>query len=514
MIDALTSPQNLSALWATVSTGALAAVVAAVIGIPMSILVERTDVRGRNALGALLALPLAIPPYLLAFAWRAAYDDRIGLLSFVGRTVGDVDSKGGIALVLGTAFLPIVVLRLRATLSSIDGALEEAARTAGASPLRALVDVTVPLVLPAALSSTALVFVASIAAYGVPVLLGLQADPPVVVVTARIAAALQGGDTSSLRDAMAMSTALAALAGVAFAVPALLSRGRATVTGKASRPTTLSLSALRTPLSALCWLTVTAAIALPLCTLLLQGVLLRAGRGIAVDNVSLHHLRDVLMRHEVVQAAQASLMLAVASALIITIVSVTIVVAKRRLPRMASRLMAGLMALLETAYALPGTILAVLLVMTFSTSLRVIVLERVTFILAVSGTLWLLLIAYVIKHAALGLRAADQALDQLHPSLEEAARIAGASPLRAFVDVTLPLLRAHLIAAAVAVALPCFTELTMSVLLQAPGTQTLGVVLFSLYEYGDPQEAMALAGVLVVTALVGQLVIWLLRRRA
>ena len=70
------------------------------------------------------------------------------------------------------------------------------------------------------------------------------------------------------------------------------------------------------------------------------------------------------------------------------------------------------------------------------------------------------------------------------------------------------------VAAAVVVALPAFTELTMSVLLQAPGTSTLGVVLFSLYEYGDPQEAMALAAVLVALALGGQVLILRLRGRS
>jgi iron(III) transport system permease protein len=510
-LQGIVAPQNLLALRQTVVVAGGGALVAATIGIPLAVMLERTRLVGAGALGALFALPLAIPPYLLAFAFRAAFDDRIGLLPWPARVIVDVDSAVGIALVLGISLLPVVLLRVRASLQSIDGALEEAARTGGAGPLRALLDVTVPLALPTAAGAVALVFVAGAAAYGVPVLLGLAADPPVVVVTARIAVALQGG--APLRDALGLSVALTGLAGIAFTLPLLLGRGAAVVTGKAQRPTALELGAARGPLSVLWWLVALVLVVFPLLALLLQGLTLRAGDGLRPANLGLHHVVDVLGRSEVRAAAAASATLALAAAVIIVAIAVVVVVARRRsggFPARVLRLVTGLM---ELAYALPGTVVAVAMVLTFSQPLRLIVLERVSFTLALGGTTALLLLAYVVKEAALGFRAVDGALDQLHPSLEEAARIAGAGPVRAFVDVTLPLLRAHLVAAAVAVALPCFTELTMSVLLQAPGTSTLGVVLFSLYEYGDPQEAMALAAVLVVVALGGQATIALLRRR-
>jgi len=507
----IVSSANLAALRQTLMVASGGALVAALVGLPLAVLLERTRLVGAGALGALCALPLAIPPYLLAFAFRAAFDDRIGLIPWPARVIVDVDSAAGIAVVLGVSLLPVVVLRVRATLRAIDGALEEAARTAGASAMRALLDVTVPLALPSAAASIALVFVAGAAAYGVPVLLGLNADPPIVVVTARIAVALQGG--AALQDALGLSVALAGLAGVAFTLPLLLGRGAAVVTGKAQRPTRLELGAARWPLSLLCWAVAAVLIVCPIVALLLQGLTLRAGDGLHPANLGLHHIVDVLGRSEVRAAAATSATLAAAAAVIIVALAVVVVVARRRSSGRAARSLRLVTGLMELAYALPGTVVAVAMVLTFSQQLRLIVLERVTFTLALGGTTALLLLAYVVKEAALGFRAVDEALDQLHPSLEEAARIAGAGPLRAFLDVTLPLLRAHLVAAAVAVALPCFTELTMSVLLQAPGTSTLGVVLFSLYEYGDPQEAMALAATLVVVALLGQAAIQALARR-
>lgn len=510
-LRALAASQNLLALRSTLIMSAAAAAVSVVVGVPLAVLVERTDVVGSRGLGALAALPLAVPPYLLAFAFRAAWDDRIGLFplpSFL-----DVDSLGGVSVVLGVAFLPIVVLRLRATLGALDGALEEAARTAGATPMMALRNHTLVLVRPTVVSSAVLVFVAAAAAYGVPVLLGLAADPPVVVLTARIAVAMQGGHPDAVVEGLGLSVALAGLAGIAFALPALLKGGVAVVTGKASRPVQLRLGAFRAPVSAACWALVGVFVVVPLAALMVQGVILHAGRGLAVDNLGLDHIVEVLGRSEVRGAALTSLWLALGAALLVILIAVIVVVARRRLDGLQEKTLRVVGATMELVYALPGTVVAVALILTFAAELRLIVLERVTFALALGGTTALLLVAYAMKYAALGLRAVDEALDQLHPSLDEAARIAGARPVRAFVDVTLPLLRGHLIAAGIAVALPCFTELTMSVLLQAPGTQTLGVVLFSLYEYGDPQEAMALAGVLVVVAVLGQLGIVALRRR-
>ena len=511
-LSTLTAPQNLQAIWQTVVIALGAVVVAGVVGVPIAIAVERTDISGGAAVGALLAVPLAIPSYLLAFAFRAAFDDRIGLLSFVS-VVGDIDSAGGIALVLGVSLLPLVVLRLRATLSSIDGALEEAARTAGAGPLRALLDVTVPLCVPSVVSSLVLVFAAAAAAFGVPMLLGLAADEPVVVVTTRITLALQSGSATAVDDALALSMALALVSGAAFVVPALLAGGVVVVTGKAARPTRLSLGAARIPVSLMAWSVVVVLVVVPLAALVLQGLTLHAGAGLAPDNLGLHHIFDVLSRSDVQSAARTSAVLAVAAAAVIVVVAVVVVVARRRSGRLLRPVFVGIGRLVELSYALPGTVVAVAFILTFAAELRLIVLERVTFVLALSGTTALLLLAYVVKEAALGFRAVDEAMDQLHPSLEEAARLAGAGPTRAFVDVTLPLLRPHLVAAAIAVALPCFTELTMSVLLQAPGTSTLGVVLFSLYEYGDPQEAMALAAVLVTIALLAQALILRQRRR-
>jgi iron(III) transport system permease protein len=511
-VRALLEPANLTALGETVVVAGGGAAIATVLGVALAVLLERTRIVAADALAAVCALPLAIPPYLMAFSYRAAFDDRVGLLPWPARAFVDVDSRLGIAVVLGVSFLPLVFLRMRAAVRAVDGALEEAARISGAGPLRALWTISIPLTLPTMVGSSALVFVAGCASYGVPALLGLAAEPPVVVLTTRMATSLQSG--APLSEALGLSVSLAALAGVAFSLSWLFGRGVAVVGGKGQAQSVVQLGAARWPVSLVCWCVAATLVVVPLAALLLQGITLRAGYGLGLNNVGLHHVVDVVGRPDVRTAAATSAVLATLAASIIVVVAVIVVLARRRQSGAGAVWMRFITSLMELAYALPGSVIAIALILSFSQPLRIIVLERATITFAVGGTVALLLIAYVIKEAALGLRAVAEALDQVHPSLEESARIAGASPTRAFVDVTLPLLRPHLLAAFVAIALPCFTELTMSVLLQAPGISTLGVILFSLYEYGDPQEAMALAALLVTVALAGHVLLAVVRRRA
>ncbi|HEY1098521.1 MAG TPA: ABC transporter permease subunit, partial [Myxococcota bacterium] len=321
---------NVAALGETLRIGVGSVVVAVGIGVPIAVAVERTDIGGARALGALAVLPLAVPSYLLAFAFRAAFDDRIGVFAAIAGIVGDVDSVGGIVVVLGTALLPIVVVRLRATLRTIDGALEEAARIAGAGPLRALLDVTLRMSAPTVVSSAVLVFAGATAAFGVPLLLGLGAKTPIVVVTTRITLALQSGAPGAVADALALSVALAIVSTSAFAVAAVLTRGTRVAAGRVARPTRLQLGAWRAPSTILAWAVVVVLVVVPLASLIVQGLTLHAGHGLRFDNLGVTHLVDVIGRADVRRAAGNSALLAIAAAAIIVVVSVIVVVTRRR----------------------------------------------------------------------------------------------------------------------------------------------------------------------------------------
>lgn len=511
----LADPGTHAAMANTLAIALGATLIATLLGTPLAFLVVRTNARWTGLLAALATLPLAVPPYLLAMAFRGLWHPRIGLLGAWLAPLGigvPVEGRAGIAVVLGVGFMPFVFLRVRAALSNMDASLEEAARTAGASAWTAMRHVTLPLVRPSIASGAILVFLAASAAFGVPALLGMAAEPRVFVLTTRIYTAINVGTDAALAEALGLSAVLAlAATGLVVLSGRLSGRAMRVVTGKAARPSRVDLGKGRVWASAGAFLVLGVLFLGPLAALITQSLTLKLGQGPVPGNLGFAHLFGVLRRSEVPGAMWGSLWLAGAAAALCIIAGTAVSLVAQRKPH---PLLKAMRTLGEVPYALPGTIVALALVLAYAMDIRVILGERLTLTLALGGSSALLLIAYVVKYLAFGLRSADEALGQIDPSLEEAARLSGAGPARAFADTTLALLRPQLAGAFVAVFLPLLSEITMSVLLISAGTDVLGTVLFGLNEYGDPQQAMALATWLVLFVLALQAATALLKRRS
>jgi iron(III) transport system permease protein len=129
---------------------------------------------------------------------------------------------------------------------------------------------------------------------------------------------------------------------------------------------------------------------------------------------------------------------------------------------------------------------------------------------SIYNTIWILLVAYIARYLAFGLRGSVAALQQIGETLEEAARISGATRWQAIRDVLLPLLRPAMRSAWILVFIPALQELTLSALLVGPRSQTLGYAVFNLQDGGLVNLAAALSVVMLtglglVTVIVGPL---------
>jgi len=492
-----THPATLLALYGTLTTSAGAAAMAFSLGLPLAVLLERTDLPGRKALRAGFTLPTAIPPFIWCMGWIALANPKAGLLNRVlGEGTLDVYSGAGIAFVLGGAGLPLVMLPAAAVLARIDPALEEAARVFGAGPLRTLLAVPVRLALPAAASGAALVFLFAAAAFGVPYLLGVTATPPTPTLTTRIYSEMLMGP-AGLWSAAALSLLLLGMAIAVLAFSRLLGRsGRtALLSGKGLKQRELQLGALRTPLAVLVAALALVLVVAPLVAVAVTSLSTPAGTFTAA------HWGRVLADPRTLSATGNSLFLALAAAAAVTALGLAFAMIRKRslaLGRAAELLAAW-------PYAVPGTVLAIALLAAFSRDLRFVFFESFALVLALSNTLWLLLLAWVAKHLAFGTRNAAEGLARVDGSLAEAARVSGAGPVRAFVDAVLPQLKAPLAAAFTLTFLTCATELTLAVLLVPAGRDVLGTLLFELQSYADPASAavIACAFVLFVLAVLG-----------
>jgi iron(III) transport system permease protein len=209
-----------------------------------------------------------------------------------------------------------------------------------------------------------------------------------------------------------------------------------------------------------------------------------------------------------VSAAWKSVILSLGAGVLVALLGVSVAVARQRLGPSGRAL--------ETSaswpYAVPGTVVALALISTFSQELRVIFFDRLMLAFSIANSLWLLLVAYAAKHLALGTRGISEALAQVDPTLEEAARVLGAKPARAFVTGSFAFLKPAVAAAFLLAALTCATELSMSVLLVPTGQEVLGTLLFEWQTYADPASASVLACALIVVVMVAFAPLTLTRR--
>ncbi len=483
---AFTDPSNLQALANTFLVSTATMVFGCTLGIPLAWLVSRTDLPGKRAFRVLLLVPYVVPPYLGAIAWINLANPTVGWLNrLAGGPMLDVYTITGVIWVLGLFYYTFVYLGCLSALENMDPSLEDAARMSGAGPLTVLRTVTLPLIRPAILAGAFLIFAASASAFGVPALVGSPAR--LHLLTTRIYGYARTGGLEGIYTAAALSTALFAMALVAWWLAERIGRGGriTTVTGKASAASLVRLGAWRWPLCAAATGVVIITCALPVLAIVLTSLMNVTGE-FHWDNFTLDKYRYVLFtRPDTARGFINSLVLAFGAATCAAAVGTVLAYLKGHPRLRASRLVDACVML---PYATPGTILALGLILLWSRPL------------ALTDTLWILLIAYFAKHLSFAVRSVTTAVQQTDLTLEEAARISGASLLTTFRTIWLPLLRPAILAGWFLVFMPAFGELTMSILLVGPGTETVGTVLFSLQEYADPPSASVVA--VLILALI------------
>ncbi|MBI4860996.1 MAG: iron ABC transporter permease [Candidatus Riflebacteria bacterium] len=497
----LSSSANLRAVWWTFAVSAGAAVVALAMGLPLGWLVTATDLPAPRLWRSLFTLPYAIPSFIVALAWTYLASERSGWLNRIAvehlglsSALLNVYSATGMILVMGVFFSPLVLMGVAESLARIDPALLEAARLSGASPGRALLDVAWPLVRRSALGGALLAFLATAASYGVPALLGPSAHPPVHVLTTRVKAYIDLHTTRGFNQAIALSAGLFLLAFLFPLASAAMGGSDRGASARPPRPARTRLGPWRWPCFAAVAAVFFGAVALPFLALLVSSFMTNAGLGFSPENLSLIHWKTVLSRSDARTAIVNSLLLAGGAATVALIVAGLIAHGEAR---SASRFRWVPAALLSIPYATPGTVLAIGSILAFTGGWG----------LNLFNTAWILLVAYAVKEGALAYRMVREGLAEVHPSMEEAARISGASWGRSIVDVLLPLIRGNLVAAWLLVFMPSFGELTMSVLLFGPQTQTVGTLLFELSSYEDPAAASVLAVIVVVVVIAASLAV-------
>lgn len=482
-----------AAFWATA--------LSVLLGAGMALLVSLTDVRGRVMLVFLLILPLLIPPQVSALAWLSLIGPQSPLWALPGLegfrpSRNPLLGRNGVILVMGIEHAPMVFLALRAGLRALPGDLIDAARGAGSRPMGTVGRVILPLMMPALLAGAALAFVSAIGNFGVPALLGIPGRYPVL--STLIYQRLSGFGPGALPEVAALALILAGIAAVGILVQAVALRRFAVPTDRTGGGHRgFPLGRARVAVTAATWTLMTVFAILPLLALLAAALVPSIGVRLTLATVTIDNLVEVVAGLSMTQRAFIN---SVALATMAAVLSLAVAVPLAWLAMRGYRAARIFNLAADVPYVLPGIVLSIAFILTFLPPLPGLGIS-------LYNTLWILLLAYLARFFALALRPVMSALTQLDPALEEAARNVGARGLHRLLTIVLPLVAPAVGAGAILVFLGAFSELTVSALLWSRGNETLGVVVFSLYDEGRTTMAAAvsiwvLAVVLTLAGLV------------
>ncbi len=375
-------------------------------------------------------------------------------------------------------------------MEKMDPTLEEASRISGASPLKTLFTVTLPMMTPSLIAGALLVFVCAASCYGIPSIIG--APGKVHTVTTRIIE-YYGLGTQGLNDATGMAVFLMIIAILVLYISdfVMAKRQYITVSGKSTRPNIVDLRKWRIPLTVLVSLFAVIVILVPFATILTTSFKVDVGKSLTdPGNFTFGQWTLIFSRSETLACLKNSLIYGAVTATVGIIIACVMSYLLQR-TRIRGRKLPDFMITLGSGT--PSVVIALGLIMTMKGDFGV----------NIYNTAYIMIVAYLIKYLMMGMRTVVSAMSQIHVSLEECSQISGATWTRTMFKITGPLIFPSIAAGWFLIFIPSFYELSMTTLLYSNTTKTIG---FQLYEYwtftSQPQAcAMAFGILLIVVAL-------------
>jgi len=478
-------------LLTTLALATLAALICCAVAAPMGWLVARTDMPLRRTVRILVTASFVTPPFLGAIAWELLAAPNSGLLNQLYREISgapsdvhllNIYSFAGLVFVISCYTFPYVFVLVANALDRTPGDLEDASSILGARPWDTALRITIPLALPAVLAGALVAFLQAMTLFGSPAILAMPAG--FHTMTTKIWSLFQFPPKPELAAAASLPLLILTVILLRAEHMVLGRRGYSVVGGKNSEPRIVRLGRWRWALLAVALAVLMCPVFLPYFALLNASFSKVASHLVWFNNFTLQNLHFVFFELSATPLAlRNTFVLGIMAATAGTILALVIAYVTAR------QAVAGYRALgfLATApVAIPGIVLGVGLFFSYT---------RPPFVLY--GTLWILLIAFVTLAMPAAYQQLQSAFRSVHPELEDASRILGASRLRSLWQITAPLLRTSVIATWCFIFVGVIRELSAAIMLFTSETKVLSVLIYDLNESGD-LAAIAVLGLLML----------------
>ena len=496
-VTLFTDPDFLDPLLTTAIIAVSSAVICCVVAAPISWLVSRTDMPARQTVRALVTASFVTPPFLGAVAWELLAAPNSGLLNQLYRYATGAESDSylfniytlpGIIFVISSYTFPFVFVLVANALDTMPGELEDASAILGAKAWTTARRVTIPLALPALVAGSLIAFLQAMTLFGSPAILALPAG--FHTMTTKIWSLFQYPPKYELAAAAAVPLLVLTMLLLQAQKFVLGRRGYSVVGGKYGAPRRVEMGGWRWAAFAFCMLVLMAPVFLPYFALLNAAVSPNATTLATPWTMTLHNIVFVFTElSSTALVLKNTVILGIATATVGTIMALVIAYVTTRKAIVGWRAL-GFLA--TAPVAVPGIVLGVGLFLSYTRGPVVLF-----------GTLWILLLAFLTINLPSAYQQLQAAFATIHPELEDASRILGATRLQSLVRITAPLLRTGVIATWCFIFIGVMRELSAAIVLFTSQTKVLSVLIYDLNESGD-LAAISVLGIamLVITFAV------------
>jgi iron(III) transport system permease protein len=499
--EAFTSPGILAAIYNTFSLALTRQFIALILGIVLAWLLARTDIPLSGPLEFMFWLSFFLPALPVTMGWILLLDPNFGLvnqwllkLPFISEPPFNIYSFSGIVWVhLAVSTIGVKVLLLAPAFRNMDAALEESSRVSGASAVGTLIRIITPVMMPAILVATILGLIRSLEAFEIELLLGVPID--LHVFSTKIHD-LVISEPAEFPPAMALSSTFLVVLLVLVSMQRFVIRRKefTTVTGRGFNVRLTPLGRWRSLVFLLVLVLALMITVVPTIFLVMGTFMKLFGFFNIADPWTLDNWRHVLQDPVILRSLGNTLLVGLGSGIfgvfLYSLIAYVIV-------KSGFTLRGVLDFLSWIPLAIPGILLGMALLWTFLGT---------KIFLPIYGSIYILIIAMVIKSMPIGTQVIKSIMLQLGRELEEASIVSGASWFSTYFRILLPLLFPALLTVGLLVFISAARDISTIVLLATAETRTLSLLMLEFATEGQFEKATVVGALIVVFVVAAALI--------
>jgi iron(III) transport system permease protein len=488
---------NLEALWTSLYISVLSVITCGFVGVTLAFLLERYEFPGRDMLSVLALVPMALPPLIGVLSFTFLYGESgiipraLKELFQLQEVPFSLKGVGGVLVVHTFTMYTYFYMTASAAIKGLDPSLEEAAASLGAGRFTIWRRVILPMLTPAIVASSLLVFMISMASYTAPLIFGIDRT-----MTMQIYLSRTNGDL----DMAATQSTILSVVSIAFLLIMRWYQG-----ARNYQNLSKGVSVHRTEIKSAVGRYASIFFSFCAIVVLMLPILILVLISFSVDGTWTVQVLppEYTIRHYVDLFSDSKTWRPIANSLELSFVATVGIVlfgvaAAYAMVRLNFRGKTVLDVLIMLPWALPGTVVAINLIAAFSEP------TLFSFQQVLIGTFWMIPLAYFVRHLPLVFRSTSATLMQMDGSVEEAARNLGASWWYSFRRVVFPMALGGILAGTLLAFVQCIGEFVASILIFTPRTTPLSVAIFQRmynFEFGTACAYGVLQIVVIIIVL-------------